>query len=79
MVFVGKMRILAYSGDVLSLKTSSLLTMRASLVHPISITREEFVRRRAHEIYQQHGHEQGHELDHWLKAERELDRLQNGS
>lgn len=34
--------------------------------------REEVVRRRAYEIYEQRGRQAGHELDHWLEAECEL-------
>jgi hypothetical protein len=36
------------------------------------IEREEQVRRRAFELYEQRGREDGHELDDWLQAESEL-------
>ena len=32
----------------------------------------EDIARRAHEIWQERGSEPGHELDHWLEAEKEL-------
>ena len=34
--------------------------------------REDVVRQRAYEIYEQHGREEGYALDHWLQAEYEL-------
>lgn len=34
--------------------------------------RDELVRRRAYEIYQQRGREDGHALQHWLEAEGEV-------
>ncbi len=33
---------------------------------------EEAVRVRAHEIYEQRGREDGHDLDDWLRAEEEI-------
>jgi hypothetical protein len=30
------------------------------------------IARRAYELYEQGGFQQGHDLDHWLVAEREL-------
>ena len=38
----------------------------------LDLTREEKIRRRAYEIYLERGGEQGHDLEHWLQAEREL-------
>jgi DUF2934 family protein len=38
----------------------------------VNDSREEVVRRRAYEIYEQHGREDGYALDHWLQAESEL-------
>jgi hypothetical protein len=35
---------------------------------------EERIRRRAFELYEQRGHEEGHDLDDWLRAEAELSR-----
>ena len=37
-----------------------------------SIDTQEQVRRRVFEIYEQHGREDGHELDDWLQAEAEV-------
>jgi hypothetical protein len=36
---------------------------------------EEQIRKRAYEIYQQHGCQPGHDMDHWLQAEYELMQL----
>ena len=33
---------------------------------------QEQIRRRAHELYEQRGREDGHELDDWLQAESEV-------
>ncbi len=33
---------------------------------------QEQVRRRAHEVYEQRGREEGHGLDDWLRAEAEV-------
>jgi hypothetical protein len=41
----------------------------------ISGPTEEEIRRRAYEIYLQHGAVSGGELDDWLRAERELNRI----
>jgi len=38
----------------------------------LSIDTQEQVRRRAFEIYEQRGREDGHELDDWLQAEAEV-------
>jgi hypothetical protein len=38
----------------------------------LDLTREETIRRRAHEIYLDRGGEPGHDLEDWLQAEREL-------
>ena len=38
----------------------------------LDLRREEKIRRRAYEIYLERGGEQGHDLEHWLQAEREL-------
>jgi len=37
-----------------------------------SIDRQEKVRRRAYELYEQRGREDGHDLEHWLQAESEI-------
>jgi hypothetical protein len=33
---------------------------------------QEQIRRRAHELYEQRGRDDGHELDDWLQAESEM-------
>jgi Protein of unknown function (DUF2934) len=38
----------------------------------VNFAREDVVRQRAYEIYEQHGREEGYALDHWLQAEYEL-------
>jgi hypothetical protein len=38
----------------------------------VNSAREDVVRQRAYEIYEQHGREEGYALDHWLQAEYEL-------
>jgi hypothetical protein len=37
-----------------------------------SAQREARIRTRAYELYEQHGFQDGHDLDNWLQAEREL-------
>jgi Protein of unknown function (DUF2934) len=37
---------------------------------------QEQVRRRAHEVYEQRGREEGHGLDDWLQAEAEVTQQQ---
>jgi len=38
----------------------------------VNAVREDIVRQRAYEIYEQQGREDGCALDHWLQAEHEL-------
>ncbi len=38
----------------------------------VSASREEVIRQRAYEIYEQQGREEGFALNHWLRAESEL-------
>lgn len=38
----------------------------------VGSSREEEIRRRAYEIYQKRREEPGHEIEDWLRAEREL-------
>lgn len=38
---------------------------------------EQEIRRRAYEIYLEHGAQPGHELEDWLRAERELTATQS--
>ncbi|SRR5258708_5287365 len=45
---------------------------RAEQDRSLDLTREEKIRRRAYEIYLERGGEPGHDLEHWLQAEREL-------
>jgi len=33
---------------------------------------EERIRKRAFQIYEEHGHEEGHALSHWLQAKAEV-------
>ena len=33
---------------------------------------EEEIRRRAYELYEERGHEDGHDIDDWLRAEAEV-------
>jgi hypothetical protein len=41
-----------------------------SMIEPASFI--ESIQRRAFEIYCEHGYENGHDLDHWLRAESEV-------
>jgi hypothetical protein len=34
---------------------------------------QERIRRRAHQIYEEHGREEGHALNHWLQAKAEAE------
>ena len=43
----------------------------------ITLTLHEQIRRRAFELFEQRGREEGHELDDWLQAEEELTQLGN--
>lgn len=47
---------------------ASAEAVRRNLKH----SQEELLRRRAYEIYEQRGKEDGRALDHWLQAESEL-------
>jgi Protein of unknown function (DUF2934) len=47
----------------------SLLEVRKNIV-PINLDEE--IRRRAYELWEQHGYESGHEKEHWLLAENEI-------
>ena len=38
----------------------------------VPINLDEEIRRRAYELWEQHGRESGHEDEHWLIAEREI-------
>jgi hypothetical protein len=51
-------------------------SMPVDPLNPVSPTREGLVREKAYEIYEQRGREPGHEVDHWLEAERELTDVQ---
>ncbi len=39
----------------------------------VNASREEVIRQRAYEIYEQQGREEGYALNHWLRAENELE------
>jgi hypothetical protein len=41
----------------------------------VNAARDEDIRRRAYEIYLEDGEQPGRELDDWLQAERELERV----
>jgi hypothetical protein len=47
---------------------------RAKQPSPETLPLEERVRRRAYELYIQHGNQSGSELDDWLQAEEEIRR-----
>jgi Protein of unknown function (DUF2934) len=51
-------------------KMSALPTETRATESPVDI--QEQVRRRAFELYEQHGREDGHDLEDWLQAESEL-------
>jgi hypothetical protein len=38
----------------------------------VPINLDDEIRRRAYELWEQHGHEPGHDKEHWLLAEREI-------
>ena len=38
----------------------------------LSPEQQERIRRRAHQIYEEHGREEGHALNHWLQAQAEI-------
>jgi len=40
--------------------------------HPKPRRREEEIRRRAHELYEERGREDGHDMEDWLRAEAEI-------
>jgi Protein of unknown function (DUF2934) len=42
---------------------------------PADFSREEQIRRRAYELYVERGRQSGHEMDDWLRAERELEHI----
>ena len=39
---------------------------------PLNPEQQERIRRRAHQIYEEHGREEGHALNHWLQAKAEV-------
>jgi hypothetical protein len=49
---------------------ATLPTETRATESPVDI--QEQVRRRAFELYEQHGREDGHDLEDWLQAESEL-------
>jgi hypothetical protein len=50
---------------------SPILTAKTLAIEP-SQNLEEEIRRRAYELYEEHGREDGHDLDDWLRAEAEI-------
>jgi len=50
---------------------SPILTPKTIAIEPSQNLKEE-IRRRAHELYEERGREDGHDLDDWLRAEAEI-------
>ncbi len=50
-----------------STKSSSLVQQEKPILHP-----EDEIRRRAYELYEQRGREDGHDVEDWLRAEEEV-------
>jgi uncharacterized protein HemX len=50
---------------------SPILTAKTLTIEP-SRNLEEEIRRRAYEIYEERGREDGHDMDDWLRAEAEI-------
>jgi oligoendopeptidase F len=50
---------------------SPILTAKTLAIEP-SQNLEEEIRRRAYELYEERGREDGHDLDDWLRAEAEI-------
>jgi len=44
-------------------------TVKSEQLNP---EQQERIRRRAHQIYEEHGREEGHALNHWLQAKAEV-------
>jgi len=42
-----------------------------------SVNQEDEIRRRAYELYEQRGREDGHELEDWFRAEEEVTQKRN--
>jgi hypothetical protein len=51
-------------------------SIRTPTQNDISSEQEQRIRLRAYEIFQQHGRQDGHDLDDWLQAEAELTQQQ---
>jgi hypothetical protein len=54
------------------LVTSSAKSSTAPVERVPATSREEVIRLRAYKLYEQRGHEHGHDLDDWLIAEAEV-------
>ena len=52
--------------------TESVRKPQASLVIKANPNLTDQIRRRAYELYEQRGREEGHELEDWLRAEEEV-------
>ena len=50
---------------------SPILTAKTLAIEP-SQNLEEEIRRRAHELYEERGREDGHDMEDWLRAEAEI-------
>lgn len=54
-------------------RTDKILTMPIVLPDTLSATMTDHdIARRAYELYERRGRDQGHDLDDWLQAERDL-------
>ena len=52
-------------------RTSSPHSARSDPESSLGLT-EELVRQRAYQLYEERGHEDGHDLEDWLRAEAEM-------
>ncbi len=60
------------SGRLMAIDPLGINASPEEIRRKFNVSREEVLRRRAYEIYEQSGREAGRALDHWLQAEREL-------
>jgi hypothetical protein len=52
--------------------TAAIPNQRPTRVTKSTPELQEQIRRRAHELYEQRGRDEGHEVDDWLQAESEV-------
>ena len=55
-------------------KSATVATTKPNSKPSVKVVNEDVIRVRAYELYEQNGREQGKDVAHWLKAERELKR-----